>query len=158
MIRRVTIFCMVMALLGGFWIIGAGWAAEDENGPEEMVLKTTKDKAKKSKTVKFPHRQHQKRIKCEVCHHSKGDDGKQKKFVEGQKIQKCEECHYKGSDMPSKKPSKAEKAKGLRKLDTFKDAAHVNCRECHKAAKKKDPKLKKKWKKCLPCHIKAKKK
>ncbi len=134
-----------MAFFSGFLIAGTGLANDDTKGPEEMVLQTTKDKAKKPKTANFPHRKHQENVKCEECHHTKGDDGKQKAFSEGMKIQKCEECHFKGSDMPSKKPHK---------LNSFKDAAHANCKTCHKEAKNKDPELKKKWKKCLPCHVK----
>ncbi len=143
MFKKVKLTCVTLAILCGFLVVGVATATA-ENGPESMVLKTTKDQAKKPRTVNFPHRNHQERMECGECHHTKGDDGKQKAYSEGMKIQKCEECHFKGSGMPEKKP----------KLATFKDAAHINCKSCHKEAKKKDPELKKKWKKCLPCHEK----
>jgi len=142
MIKKVTIICATLAFICGFMVVDVIMASAD-NGPETMVLKTTKDKAKKPRTVNFPHKNHQERLKCGECHHTKGDDGKQKEYTEGMKIQKCEECHFKGSGMPNKKPNK---------LSTFKDVAHANCKNCHKEAKAKDPELKAKWKKCLPCH------
>lgn len=151
MFKKVTIICTALVFLGGSWLVGSGMA-QDEKGPEEIVLKTVKDPAKKPRTVTFPHREHQSRLECKTCHHRKGADGKQLPYEEGQKIQKCEECHFTGSGMPSKK----DKAKGILKLDTFKDAAHNRCRVCHKSEKKKNPELKKKWKKCLPCHVKKK--
>ena len=138
-----------------FGLVSLTTATDQKNGPEEIILKTTKDKAKKPKTVKFPHRKHQEQLKndCGVCHHGKDKDNKQTPYVKGMKIEKCETCHFKGSGMPSKK----DKAKKIAKLDTFKDAAHVNCKSCHKKMKKEKPELKKKWKKCLPCHVKKKK-
>ncbi len=120
--------------------------ADKHEGPETIVLKTTKDVAKKPRTVNFTHRAHQERLKndCSVCHHTKGDDGKQGPYVEGQE-KKCETCHYKGSGMANAK------------VETFKKAAHARCKACHKKAKKENPELKTKWKKCLPCHESKKK-
>ena len=109
-------FCTV-----GFAAIGV---AEDK-GPAEITLETTIDKAKKAKPAFFPHAKHQETLKCGDCHHSKGADGKQIAYAEGQKIEKCESCHNTGAGMTNEK------------LDTFKEAAHANCKECHK--KKKQP-------------------
>jgi hypothetical protein len=122
---------------------------EIDKGPETILLETVKDKANKPKPSLFPHFKHQETFACGECHHS-GTAGKQTPYVEGMKIEKCESCHYKGSGMPSKK----DKAKNIAKLDTYKDAAHQNCKTCHKKIKAEKPELKKKWKKCLPCHVK----
>ena len=156
MLKKMTIGVSLLACLC-FGFVSLTTAAKDQgNGPEKMTLKTTKDKAKKTKIVKdFPHRAHQEFVKqdCGKCHHGKDKDNKQTPYVKGMKIEKCDSCHFKGSGMRAKK----DKAKKLPKLDTYKDAAHANCKTCHKAEKKKNPELKKKWKKCLPCHIKKKK-
>lgn len=117
----------------------AGFSMAD-NGPTEMTLQATKDPAKKPKPAVFPHKAHQERLACAECHHG-AKDGKQVAYIDGQEIQKCESCHYKGSGMPEK-------------LETFKDAAHQNCRECHKQAAADNPDLKDKFKGCLPCHAK----
>ncbi len=143
MIKKTRIICTTLAILFSFLIVSMAVSADD-NGPETMVLKTTKDQAKKPKTVNFNHRDHQGRMKCGECHHTKGDDGKQKEYFDGMKIQKCDVCHFKGSGMPEKNP----------KLATFKDAAHENCKSCHKEAKKQNPQLKAKWKNCIPSHMK----
>ncbi len=137
----------VLFFLGGFVFNSS--ATEVDKGPADMILEAVKDKGKKPKPSVFPHAKHQENISCGDCHHS-GEPGKQGPYVEGMKIDKCETCHYKGSGMPSKK----DKKKKIAKLDTFKDAAHQNCKGCHKKVKKEKPELKKKWKKCLPCHVK----
>ncbi len=111
-----------------------------DNGPAEMVLQATKDAAKTPKPAVFPHAKHQEFAPCAECHHS-AKDGKQVAYAEGMEIQKCEECHFKGSSMD-------------KKLDTFKGAAHENCRECHKKAVEEKPELAEKFVKCLPCHQK----
>lgn len=111
-----------------------------DNGPEEMTLQAVKDAAKKPKPAVFPHAKHQEIAKCADCHHG-AKDGKQVAYAEGLKIQKCEECHFKGNGMD-------------KKIETFKGAAHVNCKDCHKAAAAKDPALKEKFAKCMPCHPK----
>lgn len=127
--------------------------AKKDKGPEKITIKPTAKKPKKA-PVEFPHREHQKRLECGECHHSKGEDGKQVAYKEGQKNQKCSTCHnekeLKGRtlDLGGKKPLK---------LDTLKGAGHGNCRACHRAEAKKDPK-KKHLKKCKTCHPKKKKK
>jgi len=161
MLKKTFITVSVLACLC-FGFVSLTTAAKDQQKvPEKMTLKTTKDKAKKPKIVKdFPHKEHQKLVEndCGVCHHGKDKDNKQTPYVKDMKIEKCETCHFKGSGMPSKK----DKAKKIKKLDTFKAAAHVTCKGCHKKMKKEKPELKTKWKKidkkCGPCHIKKKKK
>ncbi len=137
-----------MVLTAIFWGSSPLCRAADINkGPAEMVLQTTKDKASVPKPAKFPHAVHQAIYKCAECHHTK-KDGKQSPYVDGMAIQKCEDCHFTGSGMPSE----TDEAKGIVKLDTFKDAAHARCRVCHNKIKEEKPELKVKWKGCLPCH------
>ncbi len=155
MLRKTLIGFSVVACLC-FAFVNITTAEDQGNGPEKMILKTTQVKKFKKSLPDFPHRAHQEFVKndCGKCHHGIDKDKKQTPYVKGMKIEKCEKCHFKGSGMPSKK----DKKKKIVKLDTFKDAAHANCKTCHKIQKKKNPKLKKKWKKCLPCHVKKKKK
>jgi hypothetical protein len=108
-----------------------------DNGPAEITLTSTIDAAKKAKPSVFPHAKHQETLKCSDCHHS-AKDGKQVPYVEGQKIEKCESCHNKAAGMSNKK------------LSTFKDAAHMNCKGCHKETGNK------KLTKCGTCHPKKK--
>lgn len=135
MMRKLLIGSFAIAF---FCLGGTSFA---DNGPADMVLQAEKDKAKKPKPAVFPHQQHQESFACAECHHS-GKDGKQVAYTEGMEIQECETCHFTGSGMP-------------KKLDTFKDAAHENCRSCHKATAKEKPELAEKFKGCMPCHPKA---
>ena len=134
--RKLTLCAVSVALAFGLCFAATTLAAVDK-GPAEIILKSTIDPAKKAKPAVFPHAKHQERLKCGECHHSKGADGKQVAYVEGQKNEKCESCHNKAAGMP-------------KKLETFKKAAHANCKACHKA---KDKKLAK----CTVCHPKKKK-
>ncbi len=127
--KKLLIAAIAMAFLCTTGLL----AMAGDTGPAEMILKSTVDPAKKPKPVKFPHAEHQKRLKCGECHHTKGDDGKQVAYTEGMKIQKCETCHNKKAGMP----------KGL---ETFKNAAHKNCKGCHKKSGKKG------LTKCKTCH------
>ena len=121
--------------------------AEVDKGPKEMIL--VNKNSKKPKPSKFPHADHQKRIKCAECHHSKSKDGKQVAYKEGQKIEKCVTCHT--GDMLKSGPNKVKGKTAIQR------AGHGNCLKCHKAEAKKDPK-KKNLKKCSNCHPKKKKK
>ncbi|AGF78858.1 class III cytochrome C family protein [Desulfocapsa sulfexigens DSM 10523] len=131
--KKVTLIAAATALVLGLCFTGASFA-NDANGPAEITLESTIDKAKKAKPAVFPHAKHQEKLTCGDCHHSKDADGKQVAYVEGQKIEKCESCHNKAAGMPDK-------------LSTFKDAAHANCKECHK-------KTDKALAKCTVCHPK----
>ncbi len=115
----------------------AGMSMAGDKGPAEITLESTVDPAKKPKPALFPHAKHQETLKCAECHHTKGDDGKQVAYSEGMKIEKCETCHNKAAGMPDK-------------LQTFKDAAHKNCKSCHKETGKKE------LTKCTTCHPKKK--
>ncbi len=112
-------------------------AMAKDTGPAEMTLLSTTDGAKKPKPAVFPHAEHQSRLKCGECHHTKGPDGKQVAYTEGMKIQKCEVCHNKTDGMP----------KGL---DSLKKIGHKKCKGCHKKSGNK------KLTKCGTCHPKKK--
>ena len=118
-----------------------GETLEQMKMAEEGQEQAEKDKAKKPKPAVFPHAKHQEVAKCADCHHS-AKDGKQIPYEEGQEVGKCEDCHYKGSEMP-------------KKLDSFKGAAHVNCKDCHKKVVEEKPELAEKFAKCMPCHPKS---
>lgn len=135
--REKTIIMLLITL----FLAGYGICLADK-GPADMVLQAEKDKAKKPKPAVFPHAKHQETIACAECHHS-ADNNKQVPYSEGMEIQKCESCHFKGSGMP-------------KKLDSFKGAAHENCKNCHKEVVAQRPDLKDKFKGCLPCHPKNK--
>lgn len=134
--KKVTLVAAATALIFGLCFTGMSFAEADK-GPADMVLESTIDKAKKAKPAIFPHGKHQETLTCGDCHHSKDADGKKVDYVDGQKIEKCESCHNKAAGMPAK-------------LTTFKEAAHANCKACHKA---KDKALAK----CTVCHPKKKK-
>lgn len=133
---RKVLMCVLVAI--GLCIAGISIA---DNGPEDMTLQAVKDPAKKAKPAVFPHKKHQEFAECGDCHHS-AKDGKQVAYVEGQEIQKCEECHFKGNGMD-------------KKIETYKAAAHKNCKDCHKKAAAEKPELAEKFKKCMPCHPKT---
>jgi cytochrome c553 len=82
--NKVLIFAAALAIA----FAGASLAAD--KGPAEMTLESTIDGAKTPKPATFPHAAHQEKFQCADCHHSKGDDGKQVAYVEGQEIAKCE--------------------------------------------------------------------
>ena len=137
-----TLYAVLAVLALGLCFTGVSFASDDK-GPAEMTLESTIDKAKKAI---FNHAKHQETMTCGDCHHSKDADGKQVAYVEGQKVEKCESCHNKAAGIDAAK-----------KLSTFKQAAHANCKACHKAKDKelgtpKDKALAK----CTVCHPKKK--
>jgi hypothetical protein len=127
---------LTLALTGAFaLLLSAGGAlAEVEKGAPDMILQTTQAK----KPAVFPHAKHQAVLACTDCHHGKNEDGTQKAYVDGDQIRECVSCHNK-EDMPNKA------------LDSFKNAAHINCKDCHKemakAGKITGPT------KCSGCHV-----
>ena len=133
--KRIAKYTMAAALGAGLCFTTLGFADGDK-GPATITLVTTIDKAKKQKPAFFPHAEHQQRLTCGTCHHSKDAEGKRVDYVEGQKIEKCESCHNKTAGMP-------------RKINTFKNAAHETCRKCHKSTHKK-------LAKCSVCHSRKK--
>lgn len=127
--KKAFIYGAAIAFLCGTGLV----AVAGNTGPTEMILQATVDAAKKPKPVKFPHAEHQGRLECGECHHTKGADGSQVAYTEGMEIQKCETCHNKAAGMP-------------KALETFKKAAHKNCKACHKASGRKE------LAKCGTCH------
>jgi hypothetical protein len=133
--KSLFLFCTLICCLA----LLAGIGLATEKGPAEIILKSTVDPAKKAKPAFFPHAMHQENFDCATCHHSKGDDGHQAAYTEGQKIEKCDSCHNTKAGMD-------------KKLATFKKAAHVRCKGCHKALKKEGKKAGPT--KCNGCHKK----
>ena len=120
-------------------LITAAISLAVEKGPSEIVLRSTIDPAKKAKLAFFPHADHQGNFECAICHHSKGDDGKQVAYTDGMAVAKCESCHNNAAEIPDK-------------LNTFKKAAHERCKGCHKTLKKEGKKAGPT--KCNGCHRK----
>ena len=129
----ICLFAVTFLCIGGISLAA-------DTGPADMTLQAVKDKAKKPKPAVFPHKKHQEIAKCADCHHG-AKDGKRVAYAEGDKVEKCETCHFKGSGMD-------------KKIETFKGAAHVNCKNCHKKVVAEKPELKDKFAKCMPCHPK----
>ena len=85
-----------------------------ENGPEELVLKSSQGK----KPAYFPHKKHQSKYTCGTCHHGKKSSGRLERYSAKLIIEKCTACH--NGSMPNKK------------LNNFKLIGHELCRECHR--------------------------
>ncbi len=113
--RKAFIYGVTMAFLCVVGLAGISTAAVN-TGPANIVLKTARAK----KPAYFPHAEHQSRLKCGVCHHSKNAAGKQMPYFKGMKIQKCVVCHNKkAASMPEN-------------LSGFRDVAHARCKGCHR--------------------------
>ncbi len=81
------------------------------------------------KPADFPHRQHQQKYSCTVCHHAND---------EVMVIKKCASCHTLDISNPN--------------VNSYKKASHKLCKDCHKAvnsAEGKDAPIK-----CSGCHMK----
>jgi c(7)-type cytochrome triheme protein len=122
------VLSLLVAVL--FGLIMAGVAAAADKGPETITFK-----CEKKSDVVFGHAKHQESATCGDCHHSKGPDGKQVPYAEGQKIEKCGTCHNAEMTVPT--------------LNSSKNALHKNCKDCHKAAVKEG---KTAPTKCAECH------
>jgi len=139
--KKALIYGAAFAFLCATGLTGLATASDDK-GPAEITLQSTVDPAEKPKPAQFPHAKHQESFSCADCHHSKAEDGTQSAYTEGMKIEKCETCHNKAAGLDEAK-----------KLSTFKDAAHANCKGCHK---EKGGDKAKELAKCTNCHPKAK--
>lgn len=131
MLKKMTLLAAAFSLVLCV-TVGTSFA-EQNKGPEEIVLKT----AKAAKPAKFPHKKHQDKLECSACHHSKTADGKQGPYIAGEE-KKCETCH--NGDMANAK------------LNSFKNAGHAACKECHKKEEKGGNKNAPT--KCNGCHVK----
>ena len=126
-VTMLIILCLT-ALTGAS--AGDDKASDVDFGPAEIILRSPAT----IKSVKFPHRQHQDRLACSQCHHSKSAAGIKIQYTEGMQIQKCVVCHNKEKMISPK-------------LNSFKLVAHNLCKECHKKYKNTAPT------KCSGCHI-----
>jgi len=106
------------------FMAGSAFGIEVSIGPSDITLQTESAR----KPADFPHRQHQEAYSCTACHHAK--DGIMV-------IDKCASCH-------TKDISNAE-------LNSYKKAAHILCKDCHKKVNDegKDAPIK-----CSGCHTK----
>lgn len=91
--------------------------ADNNKGPDQVVIQSSMDTEKVAKPAYLPHRTHQ-WLECDGCHHGKGPGGKMVEYVAGQKIEKCETCHNSKAGMPEM-------------ITTLKRASHMLCMECH---------------------------
>ena len=87
------------------FFVGNALGVEVSIGPADITLQTESAR----KPADFPHRQHQESFGCTVCHHAKDDV---------MVINKCASCH--NADI-----SNAE-------VNSYKKAAHILCKDCHK--------------------------
>jgi len=101
MAKKIVLCLAVLAMVCGYAAISM--AGE---GPETVTFDTPK---KGDTHINFPHWQHQERLECSQCHHTKNDDGTQGPYVKGQE-KACTTCH-----------------------EFDKDRGHKNCKDCHKA-------------------------
>ena len=140
--KKVIILAVTVAFLCTAGLISNTMASEEDKGPADITM----GEGGKKPAI-FPHAAHQEKLKCADCHHSKDADGKQVAYVDGQKVEKCATCHNAEANADKKHVMHSEK-----------NAAHGNCRVCHKAkdkelANEKDKALAK----CTVCHPKKKK-
>jgi hypothetical protein len=124
MARKIVLCVAVLAMVCGFSAISM--AGE---GPETSTISTPK---KGDTNVVFQHWAHQARMECAECHHTKNADGTQGPYVAGQEA-KCATCH--------------DGSLANAKVATAKNAAHENCKGCHKDGGKGPTK-------CGDCHTK----
>jgi predicted CXXCH cytochrome family protein len=117
-------FKTVIMGLAIFFIAGVASGVEISIGPADITLQTKEAR----KPADFPHRQHQEKYSCTVCHHAKG---------EIMVIDKCASCHTPDISNPD--------------VNSFKKAAHKLCKDCHKNVNDagQDAPIK-----CSGCHVK----
>jgi len=106
------------------WGTGTVLGVEVSIGPAEIVLQTESAR----KPAVFPHREHQEAYSCTACHHARD---------EIMVIDKCATCHTVEISNPD--------------VNSYKKAAHILCKDCHKDVNDqgKDAPIK-----CSGCHIK----
>ena len=130
---------LVMVVFTGllFLTVGALIAADV---PDEFNIENEGYQKDKKGPVKLHHKKHHDdyKVACTECHH----DYKDVKNVwkESDKAEKCSKCHN-----PLKKEGKVMK---------LQNAYHRNCKNCHKAYIKDNPKSEAPYKKCTKCHLK----
>jgi len=119
------LFKIVIINLTVFVFAANAFCLEVSIGPAEIRLQTETAR----KPADFPHRQHQQKYSCTVCHHAND---------EVMVIKKCASCHTLDISNPD--------------VNSYKKASHKLCKDCHKAvnsAEGKDAPIK-----CSGCHMK----
>ena len=100
--------------------------------PDTIKMKSKVYSKHTKSLVNFPHKKHavDKKIACTQCHHV-FKDGKNT-WKQGDEVKKCDACHSEPKKPKDLKVSKAEKMKRFHYT-----AIHANCKNCHRAMKKK---------------------
>ncbi|MDX1775651.1 MAG: cytochrome c3 family protein [Desulfobulbales bacterium] len=129
MSKKSLILLVVTALTLGLALSVSMSFAEADKGPESITMNADGKKA-----AEFPHKAHQGKNECSVCHH-KSVDGKKAPIAEGDAIAKCDTCH--NADFANEK------------LRTWKDIGHGLCKDCHTKMKDAGAPTK-----CGACHPK----
>jgi hypothetical protein len=115
---------LIIIGLIALFVAGNAFGVEVSIGPADITLQTES----KRKPADFPHRQHQDSYACTVCHHAKD---------EVMVIDKCASCHTLDISNPD--------------VNSYKKAAHKQCKGCHKVENKEGSEAPIK---CSGCHIK----
>ncbi len=133
MIKKTIVCATAFAFLAGFTVASPVMASDP--GPADITMVSTIDVPTKPKPAIFPHKVHQdvEGSLCADCHHSADADGKKVDYVDGQEVAKCETCHNKAAAFDP-----------LLKISSLKNAAHNNCKGCHKEKGMET--------KCASCH------
>ena len=130
---------LAMVIFAGllFLTVGVLTAA---NVQDEVKIENKGYQKDKKGQVKFSHKKHHDdyKVACTECHHDY-KDGKNV-WKDADPVKKCSECHD-----PLKKKDKVMK---------LQNAYHRNCKNCHKAHVKDNPKSEAPYKKCTKCHLK----
>ena len=136
-LERSTVLVVIFTCLL-FMLAGTGTVAEEESGPEDIVIDNEGYKTDRKGPVDFSHLSHTEdyEVSCNECHH----DYKEGKNVwtEGDPVSKCASCH---NPLESKGNAK--------KLSI---AFHKNCKTCHRNALKEGISEDAPFKSCYHCH------
>jgi len=135
--KKLLTLAMVIFTGSLFLTVGVLIAADV---PDEIIIENKGYEKDKKGPLKFSHKKHHEEYKaaCTDCHHE-FKDGKNV-WKEGDPVKKCIACHD-----PLEKKGKVMK---------LQNAYHRNCKNCHKAYIKDNPKSKAPYKKCTKCHQK----
>lgn len=88
-----TVLVMVAALFAVGLFLNSNVAKAQDKGPAEITLKT----AQARKPVKFPHHEHQARMKCDVCHKNPNFAKSADSWTMKQGHALCRDCHKKNN-------------------------------------------------------------
>ena len=88
-----TVLVMVAALFAVGLFLSSNVVKAQDKGPAEIILKT----AKARKPVKFPHHEHQARMKCDECHKNANFAKSANEWTKEQGHALCRDCHKKNN-------------------------------------------------------------